>query len=94
MPRRHVRSIDAGCVVLTIRHAAMTNPRVTSDTARLQQMNMLLRAALALPPQEREDWLLGLPPEYAALVPLLRALLRRASAQNDAFMQRPAASIG
>jgi len=64
------------------------------DTVRLQQMNLLLRAALSLPPHEREGWLLGLPPEHAALVPLLRTLLRRAQAGNDAFMRRPAASIG
>jgi len=64
------------------------------DTVRLQQMNLLLRAALALPPQEREAWLQRLPAEHAALVPLLRTMLQRAQADDDAFMQRPAVSVG
>jgi hypothetical protein len=59
------------------------------DTARLQQMNTLLEAGLALPEAEREAWLRGLPAEHAALVPLLRTLLQRASVETDDFMRKP-----
>jgi hypothetical protein len=68
--------------------------RTQYDAARLQRMNTLLQAALALPPHEREGWLQTMPADLAALVPLLRSLLQRAAADDDAFMQRPAASIG
>lgn len=68
--------------------------RTRCDATQLQRMNTLLQAALALPPHEREGWLLALPADVATLVPLLRSLLQRAAADDDAFMRFPAASLG
>ena len=59
------------------------------DTARLQQINTLLEAGLALPEDERDAWLRALPVEHAALAPLLRTLLQRAAVETDDFMRRP-----
>src|SRR5688572_33186387 len=61
------------------------------DTQHLQQLNTLLEVGLALPDGEREAWLRALPDAQHALVPLLRAMLRRAAVETDAFMQAPAA---
>ena len=63
--------------------------RPPPDIADLQQMNTLLEAGLALPEAERDAWLKALPAEHAALVPLLRTLLQRASVETDDFMRRP-----
>jgi eukaryotic-like serine/threonine-protein kinase len=63
----------------------------TPDTQHLQQLNALLEVGLALPDGERETWLQALPEAQHALVPLLRAMLRRASVETDAFMRAPAA---
>jgi serine/threonine protein kinase len=63
----------------------------TPDTQHLQQLNALLEVGLALPDGEREAWLRALPDAQHALVPLLRAMLRRAAVETDAFMQAPAA---
>lgn len=68
--------------------------RPAPDTAQLQQMNTLLKAALALPEGEREAWLQALPQQHAALVPLLRAMLTRASVETDQFMRKPVALAG
>src|SRR5512144_213708 len=58
------------------------------DTAQLQQMNVLLEAALELPEEDREAWLQALPPPHRALEPSLRVLLQRASEETDGFMRR------
>ena len=63
------------------------------DTAELQQINLLLEAALALPEARREAWLHALPPPHRALMPSLRALLLRASQETDGFMRRSAARL-
>ncbi|MCW5656143.1 MAG: protein kinase [Burkholderiaceae bacterium] len=67
-------------------------PRATPDTQHLQQLNTLLEVGLALPEGEREAWLQALPEGQHALVPLLRAMLRRAAVETDAFMRAPAAA--
>jgi serine/threonine-protein kinase len=63
--------------------------RIGSDTHQLQHVNTLLESALALPEDEREAWLQALPTEHRALVPLLRAMLKRAAVETDDFMRRP-----
>jgi len=65
------------------------NPRTPPDTAHLQHMNTLLEQALALPESERDAWLQALPAEHRTLVPLLRAMLMRASVETDTFMRKP-----
>jgi len=62
-----------------------------ADPERLRRINALLEAALALPAHERDDWLRTLPPEQQSFVPVLSALLARASVETDTFMQRPIA---
>ena len=62
--------------------------RQMRDTAQLQQINVLLEAALELPEAEREAWLDALPPPHRALTPSLRVLLQRASEETDGFMRR------
>ncbi len=69
----------------------MNAPR-SPDTTHLRSMNQLLEMALALPEQEREQWLQTLPPDKLAFAPLLRALLARASIETDTFMRRPVAA--
>ena len=59
------------------------------DPETLRRVNRLLEAALALPVDARAAWLESLPPEDAALTPLLGALLERAAIDTDTFMQRP-----
>jgi serine/threonine-protein kinase len=49
-----------------------------------------LQHGLGLPQAERELWLTRIAVEQADLMPLLRALLIRATAESDAFMARPA----
>ena len=61
-----------------------------TDTQHLQQLNTLLQVGLALPQAEREAWLQSLPEAQHALVPLLRAMLRRSSVETDSFMRAPA----
>ena len=61
------------------------------DPERLSRINALLEAALALPENERDQWLRTLPPEQQPFVPLLGALLARASIETDDFMQQPVA---
>jgi serine/threonine protein kinase/tetratricopeptide (TPR) repeat protein len=60
-----------------------------ADPERLRRVNALLEAALALAPDEREAWLGALPEADRALVSTLRALLARASDDDDGFMHRP-----
>jgi len=62
-----------------------------TDTRHLQQLNTLLEVGLALPEADREAWLQALPEAQHALVPLLRAMLRRAAVETDEFMHAPAA---
>jgi len=57
-------------------------------------MNTLLEQALELPEDEREAWLQALPGEHGALVPLLRAMLMRASVETDTFMRKPVELAG
>ena len=59
------------------------------DPETLRHVNRLLEVALALPVEARAAWLKNLPPEDAALTPLLGALLERAAIDTDTFMQRP-----
>ncbi len=62
------------------------------DPDLLRRVNALLEAALALPPDERGDWLNTLPPEHRDLLPMLHRLLARAeSAESDTFMRQPLA---
>ena len=67
--------------------------RATPDTQHLQQLNTLLEVGLSLPEGEREAWLQALPEGQHALVPLLRAMLRRAAVETDAFMGAPAGAV-
>ena len=46
------------------------------DTDRLKRINTLLATALALPADERADWLRGLPAAQRPLVPILGALTK------------------
>ena len=68
----------------------MNDPRA-ADPERLSRINALLEAALALPENERDQWLRALPPEQQPFAPLLGALLARASIETDEFMQQPVA---
>jgi tetratricopeptide (TPR) repeat protein len=68
--------------------------RPAPDTTHLQQMNTLLEQALELPESEREAWLQALPEEHRRLVPLLRAMLVRASVETDTFMRKPVELTG
>jgi eukaryotic-like serine/threonine-protein kinase len=65
--------------------AAITPP----DAERLKRVNALLEVALALPQDERAAWLKTLPPEHRPFVPMLTAMLSRASVETDTFLQRP-----
>lgn len=59
----------------------------------LKRLNQLLAAGLAMPEHERSAWLSSMPEPDRAFAPRLAALLQRASAQTDDFLQRPL-SIG
>ncbi len=65
----------------------MNSPGI--DTDRLQRINTLLAAALALPEDERGAWLRALPPAQQGDLPILGALLARAEVETDTFLQRP-----
>ena len=65
--------------------------RPAADPDRLRRLNALLESALALPGDQRDTWLRTLPPEQQTFVPLLSALLARASVETDTFLQRPVA---
>ena len=68
------------------------NASAPPDPDLLRRVNTLLEAALALPPDERDDWLNTLPPEHRDLLPMLRRLLARAvTADSDTFMRQPLA---
>lgn len=56
---------------------------------RLRRINTLLEAALALPAEQRNAWLAGLPPEDQPLRATLRGLLARADVETDDFLRRP-----
>jgi eukaryotic-like serine/threonine-protein kinase len=60
-----------------------------NDTDRQQRLIALLEAALALPEDQRQAWLLSLPPAEQPVVPMLHAMLSRASVETDTFLQRP-----
>jgi hypothetical protein len=47
------------------------------DLPKWRRINTLLEVGLALPPLERESWLVRVASEHADLIPLLRALLAR-----------------
>lgn len=59
------------------------------DAARLQQLNTLLEQGLALPAEQRADWLAALPADLQPLRPTLAALLDRAVEETDDFLQQP-----
>ena len=59
------------------------------DTDRLKRINTLLATALALPADERADWLRGLPAAQRPLVPILGALLARSVVETDTFLRHP-----
>jgi eukaryotic-like serine/threonine-protein kinase len=63
------------------------------EVARWRRVNTLLQQGLALSPAEREIWLTHLAEDHAHLLPLLRALLARASSESHAFMARAASSV-
>ncbi len=68
------------------------NATAPPDPELLRRVNALLEAALALPSDERDEWLKTLPPEQRDLLPMLRRLLARAeSAESDTFMRQPLA---
>jgi eukaryotic-like serine/threonine-protein kinase len=60
-----------------------------NETDRLQRLNALLAAALALPEDQRQAWLRSLPPAEQSFVPMLHSMLSRASVETDTFLQRP-----
>jgi eukaryotic-like serine/threonine-protein kinase len=60
-----------------------------ADPQRLRAVSALLEVGLTLSGNERNAWLLGLPPEQQAFVPQLTALLARASNETDTFMRHP-----
>ncbi|MCA0243957.1 MAG: protein kinase [Proteobacteria bacterium] len=64
-------------------------PSNTADPAlrRLQRLNDLLEAGLAIAPDERAAWLDGLREPDAEVLLRLRALLQRADVETDAFLQ-------
>jgi eukaryotic-like serine/threonine-protein kinase len=66
---------------------------VIHDVPKWQRVNALLQRGLALPVAERETWLGRIADQQADLMPLLRALLARATTESDAFMARPADSV-
>ena len=72
-------------------------PRMMSplihDVPRLRRINLLLQQGLALPQAEREIWLKRIANEQGDLMPILRALLTRATTESDAFMARPVDSV-
>src|SRR6516162_1661926 len=70
----------------------MTSPLI-HDVPRVQRVNRLLQQGLALPQAEREIWLTRIADEQADLMPLIRALLTRATTESDAFMARPVDSV-
>ena len=63
------------------------------DVPRWRRVNSLLQQGLALPQAQREIWLTRIADEQADLMPLIRALLTRATAESDAFMARPVDSL-
>ena len=70
----------------------MTSPLI-HDVPRVQRVNRLLQQGLALPQADREIWLTRIADEQADLMPLIRALLTRATTKSDAFMARPVDSV-
>lgn len=65
------------------------------DPGELRRLNALLEAALALPPEQRNAWLQGLPEADRDLLPLLRQLLQRAGTDaGDDFLREPLAIEG
>ena len=70
----------------------MTSPLIR-DVPRWRRVNSLLQQGLALPQAQREIWLTRIADEQADLMPLIRALLTRATAESDAFMARPVDSL-
>src|SRR5215831_12276698 len=70
----------------------MMSPSI-HDVPRWRRINLLLQEGLALPQAEREIWLKRIANEQDDLMPLLRALLTRATTESDAFMARPVESV-
>src|SRR5499427_8609354 len=66
---------------------------VSHDVPKWRRVNTLLQRGLALPVAERETWLSQIAYEQSDLMPLLRALFSRATAESDAFMARPVDSV-
>jgi len=66
---------------------------VIHDVPKWRRVNTLLQRGLSLPVAERETWLSQIADEQADLMPLLRALFSRATAESDAFMARPVDSV-
>jgi len=56
---------------------------------RWRRLNALLEEALELPVHERDAWLAALPAPQRPLVPMLGAMLARASVDTDSFLSRP-----
>jgi serine/threonine-protein kinase len=59
----------------------------------VRRVNRLLQQGLALSQAERAIWLTRIADEHGDLMPLIRALLARATNESDAFMARPVDSV-
>jgi hypothetical protein len=70
---------------------ATSREPLATDAQRLSRLNALLAVALDLPEHELDPWLQSLPPDAQAFVPMLKALLTRASVETDTFMRQPIA---
>lgn len=66
----------------------MSTTTTRGDPEHWRRLNQLLTEALALPPDDRENWLATLAESERALVPDLRRMLARAGQATDGFMQR------
>ncbi len=69
------------------------NSSHAADVTKWKRINALLLEALCLPQDQRQQWLETVLPEHSDVMPQLRALLDRVSAETDDFMKRPVATV-
>jgi eukaryotic-like serine/threonine-protein kinase len=65
----------------------------SADVPKWRRINALLLEALGLPQDERQQWLEKVTLEHSDVIPQLRALLERVTAETDDFMKRPVSAV-
>ncbi len=64
-----------------------------ADVPKWRRINALLLEALGLPQDQRQRWLESISTEHSDVIPQLRALLERVTAETDDFMKRPVSAV-